>query len=388
MDKEEKQIINGIYFDIFKIIQEKSNSKYKLISPVDNVFGTKNQNGSWNGMVGQISRKEADFGFVPLYVTAERLKYIDFSTPLKFPQIKFLIKAPKERSSFDSIVRPFTFQTWLTIILSTFIFGLILYEVIRLDSDFTENKQNWSIMKVYWFLFGTFTCKGENLNSINGFSAKCIIGIWWLSVVVLVSSYSGTLKSSLAYPHFERVPTTFHKLAIAIRRKEYSCGIMHGSAITDYILKSRSGVARILADDIRSNNNFINEHNEILSRIMNSRFAFIDSLPYFENLIKYENYDQEKFLLSEDSLVTFSEAYGLKKNFSYKAKINVIISRLHAAGIVNKENYFQNNNLEDIQASDARSLIIEDLMSPFILLILGYVLSIICFILELFISKL
>jgi hypothetical protein len=46
--------------------------------PSDNFFGTPNENGSWNGMIGMLHRGEADFAVAKFVMSPARLQAVDF----------------------------------------------------------------------------------------------------------------------------------------------------------------------------------------------------------------------------------------------------------------------------------------------------------------------
>ena len=59
---------------LFKIIATKLNCSWNIIPTVDGLFGTKNDDGSWNGVVGMLERGELDLTLADLAVTSDRSK--------------------------------------------------------------------------------------------------------------------------------------------------------------------------------------------------------------------------------------------------------------------------------------------------------------------------
>ena len=54
----------------------------------------KDENGSWNGIIGELVRSEADLGLAPLTITAKREMEIDFSHAFMETGISLMIKRP------------------------------------------------------------------------------------------------------------------------------------------------------------------------------------------------------------------------------------------------------------------------------------------------------
>ncbi|XP_023210113.1 glutamate receptor ionotropic, delta-2-like, partial [Centruroides sculpturatus] len=275
------------------------------------------ENGTWTEMVGRVTRKEADMTIVPLYITLDRYSAVEFSTSIAFQSTVFIVKAPEMISNWKSIVAPFSFMIWIFIIVTVIVFGLVLHKVIERDLTAQDIQVYWPRHKVFWNLFCTFLYKGMNLNSIKKFRSRFLIGIWWLSILVLVSSYSGTLMSFMTYPLHKPVPKTFDELAAFVIKGEYSCGTSGKSALWLSILNSKLKTAEILRDNIIRNDNFL-EASRAMERVEQEHFAFIQNSYLVRKLIRKE--DLHKYVISSDSFAVFSEAYGMKKNFSYSKK--------------------------------------------------------------------
>ncbi|XP_067131597.1 ionotropic receptor 21a-like [Centruroides vittatus] len=168
---------------------------------------------------------------VPLYITLDRYSALEFSTAIAFQLTVFVVKAPEIISNWKSIIAPFSITIWILIIVTVIIFGLVLHKVIERDLTAQDMEIYWPRNKIFWSLFSTFLNKGMNLDSIKKFRSRFLIGIWWLSILVLVSSYSGTLMSFMTYPLPKPVPKTFDELADFVNKGEYSCGTSGKSAL-------------------------------------------------------------------------------------------------------------------------------------------------------------
>ena len=55
------------------------NFSYEIRVVKDGRFGSMDSNGEWNGIMGEIVRREADIAIAPLTITSKREKYVDFS---------------------------------------------------------------------------------------------------------------------------------------------------------------------------------------------------------------------------------------------------------------------------------------------------------------------
>lgn len=100
--------INGQYFtfdqlygyciDLARLICEKKleiKCRFRLVK--DNAYGSKLANDqSWNGMIGELVRHEADLAVAPLTITSQRESVVDFSKPWMNLGISILISKPEK----------------------------------------------------------------------------------------------------------------------------------------------------------------------------------------------------------------------------------------------------------------------------------------------------
>ncbi|XP_067121496.1 glutamate receptor ionotropic, delta-2-like [Centruroides vittatus] len=313
MDEFENQITNGQYFHVFNAVHQKLGFRYILAKPVDD---------TWNEMGVKLQKKEADMAYISLFMTYDRFSVMDFSSPLMCPSVSFIVKAPEKFPNWSSIIKPFTIQIWIVLFFTSLGFGLILHKVIEHDFIADEIKIYWPRRKIFWNLFCTFVYEGIQLNDIRRFPSRLLIGIWLLSVFVLISSYSGTLMSFMTYPTIEPVPKDFDELAKAVQRGEYSCGIAPATAIWNTIKVSKSGNAKILRDHIIENNNLVKSA-EAVKLVLQKRFAFIAVLKFLK-LFFIKEKEMYKYTISDDTLFTFVEAYPMRKKFPMKENVSMV----------------------------------------------------------------
>ena len=64
--------VTGYFIDVVNILQRSLGFEFEFVPNRDGFWGSKNTNGSWNGMVGMVFRGEADLIGCPLSITLER----------------------------------------------------------------------------------------------------------------------------------------------------------------------------------------------------------------------------------------------------------------------------------------------------------------------------
>ncbi|XP_023237808.1 glutamate receptor ionotropic, delta-1-like [Centruroides sculpturatus] len=305
---------------------------YEIIEPVEKVFGIKLDNGSWNGLIGRIQRKEADVSAISLYVTYDRFQVVKLTACVSGSRVLFVVSRPKQLSKLTTIIRPFSFEV---------------------RSEINQDK-----------------CT----------SSRIVIGIWLLMTTVLISAYSGVLFSYMTYPAYEKVPTTIEELSNAVKNHEYSCGTLSISAIKSMMMNAPKGMVSILGDYIRKNpDKSFPTINEGIEYTLQYKHAHI--LP--EGIINFLPIGQKGVLvISEDSFLTYTTVFPMKKQFQFEKTFNKRISRLRDNGIYQK---LKQNDMPAEGSSNKEtyySLSIEDISSALILLLCGYSISVIILLVE------
>ncbi|XP_067127530.1 glutamate receptor ionotropic, delta-1-like [Centruroides vittatus] len=354
--------------------------------PVENKCIHKEKNEKFSGSFGKVANNMADITFSKFFITYDLFHATEFSSFVAVRSISFIIKQ-EEAFSWQSIIKPFAFQIWLTIFVSTALSALFLTCVIYYDKRKNETGKIWTRNKTIWFMFASITNQGGDLKKIVGIPSRLTVGIWILAVFVLTASYSGCLMAFETTPVLETVPTSFHELASAVKNGEISCGTWDQGAIYTFILNSKFGDAKIIKDHIVLNNNFFDIRNDeiAISKLQNGRFALIADR---YELTQYASLLKGKWFVSDDSIVTFIGAYAIRKGFPYKKDLDTTIIRLYEAGIID---YIYKVNTDQCVENDVgsyKSLDLEELLGAFILVVIGYITSVVIFILEINVGRL
>lgn len=82
----------------------------------DGQYGAENPEvkGGWDGMVGELVRKEADIAIASMTITSERERVIDFSKPFMSLGISIMIKRPvKQKPGVFSFLNPLSKEIWV-----------------------------------------------------------------------------------------------------------------------------------------------------------------------------------------------------------------------------------------------------------------------------------
>ncbi|XP_067127524.1 ionotropic receptor 21a-like [Centruroides vittatus] len=359
---------------------------YEVAKPIqDKVIG-RNELGEYTGCFGQVVKSEADILFKRIFLTYDRIQVSDFSTAVSTHPNTFLLLVPKMKFSWNALFRPFSFQVWLLIFASFITSGFALYFMIRAYYKIIGKAFGLSFRKIFWFLFSTLSNQESNiLSQVNHYSLRLTIGSWLLAVLVLLSSYSGCLVSFLTASEEQSIPKTFHQLASAVKNGDYECGIYANVAVRTFLMESKTEDGSILKEHLTFNNNYFTEMDVVVRHLQNRRLAIISTK---SKLKKLKQQLRGNVFISDDTLLIFSSAFAMNKEFSYKRELNTIISNWISTGVTDKIYGLKNDADEEIPVQAIHPLKLEELGGAFILLLIGYALSFSSLISELLIAKL
>ncbi|XP_049886195.1 glutamate receptor 1-like isoform X1 [Pectinophora gossypiella] len=225
----------GFCVDLAKMLADKLEIKYELRLVKDGKYGNENPKivGGWDGMIGELIRKEADISVAPLTVTLEREAVVDFSKPFLSFDIKPSKKVTKDSGAIFSFLHPLSKEIWLCVIFSVFAVSVVLFLVSRFSpyewrvvsysdtpsseqADVSSNKttvvNEFSFWNSMWFSLGSFMQQGSDITP-RSFSGRIVGSVWWFFTLIMISSYTANLASYLTLARISEPTQSYGKIA-------------------------------------------------------------------------------------------------------------------------------------------------------------------------------
>ncbi|XP_030021689.2 glutamate receptor 1 [Manduca sexta] len=224
----------GFCADLTKMLSDKLEIKYEFRLVKDGKYGNENPKvvGGWDGMIGELLRKEADVVIAPLTVTLERETVVDFSKPFLSFDVKHSKSIFKDAATIFSFLHPLSKEIWLCIIFSILAVTVVLFLVSKFSpyewravsfsdsqsehSEGTTTKttvvNEFSFWNSMWFSLGSFMQQGSEITPRSA-SGRIVGSVWWFFTLVVISSYTANLASYLTITRIqEPIPPTFTKI--------------------------------------------------------------------------------------------------------------------------------------------------------------------------------
>ncbi|CAH1371106.1 hypothetical protein MTP99_012595 [Tenebrio molitor] len=98
---------------------------------VRGTWGYKNNESKWSGMIGELTRNEADIGGTALFLTSDRIEIIDYIAMTTPTRSKFIFRQPKLSYVANVFTLPFDGLVWASTCALLLIMTMVLYVVVK-----------------------------------------------------------------------------------------------------------------------------------------------------------------------------------------------------------------------------------------------------------------
>ncbi|KAK6643824.1 hypothetical protein RUM43_000087 [Polyplax serrata] len=166
---------------------------------VDTVWGLKQENGSWTGLVGDLQRGDSIISTSPIFMTKERLQVIEYYANVNPTQAKFIFKSPPLSHAKNIYTLPFATMVWVCC------FGLVLIACIALyialKSEGTTDTihiklSNVPISDIILYNIGAICQQGTIAFTLHP-AGRIIILFVYISYMFLYNSYCASIVAIL-----------------------------------------------------------------------------------------------------------------------------------------------------------------------------------------------
>ncbi|ESO99692.1 hypothetical protein LOTGIDRAFT_173635 [Lottia gigantea] len=217
------------------------NFTYEFVEPEDNQWGNF-VNGSWDGLVGQLLRREVDMAVAELTLTTERESVVDFVLPQFFTQGLGLVfqKDDTSNKGWMNILQPLQSTVYYTILAATVGFSLLMY-VMERSNPLNQQAQPppkslkmeiWNVSNLFVSVIGCSFLGSDGLRP-RTCAGRLLTFALWLFCVVMAATYSGNLTASLTV---RRENKPFSTLAELVELEDWKWGV-HPSTLSATILQ-------------------------------------------------------------------------------------------------------------------------------------------------------
>ena len=327
----------GYAIDLIDELSMLLNFKYEIRIAKDRKYGSEQPDGSWNGMIGEVLRDEADLAIVDLTITRKREKVVDFTLPFMTTGVSILfLKPQKVESSLFGFLSPFTISVWIWLCLATALISMIFFLCGRLSPYEWDNPfpckedlpilmNECSVKNSFWFTVGSLMQQGSDV-APKSMSTRVIGAVWYFFTLIIVASYTANLAAFLT---IEVVSYPFNDATELASQKKIQYGCSGGGSTRLSFRDSPDPILRKLSENMEKNQAvFVKDNTEGKDRVLAGNYAFFMEAAAIEYAVERVcNFTQIGGLLD-------SKGYGIatKKNSPIRHELSRGILKLQEKG--------------------------------------------------------
>ncbi|KAL5283566.1 hypothetical protein ACFFRR_006054 [Megaselia abdita] len=429
------KITGGRDHRLLEIIADKMNFQFDYVPPDEEIQGTFAENETeFTGGLGMVQSGKADFFLGDVSLSFERKQAVEFTFFTLADSGSFVTHAPRRLNEAFVVLRPFRIDVWPYVIFTVIVSGPMLYFIITIPkmfnriprdieiypeyiSEITGYGRNKKILvivkeeplpkdlfnKCIWFTLQLFL-KQSCSEPYHGYRARFLVIVYWIAATyVLAYVYAAQLTSQFAKPAKEPAIKSLYRLEHVMRYEKYKLYVENGSLSHEMLEKSNTSDVLVKIYSLmqnqpgpKDNKYFVDSTKSGLDLIVRGTDKEVVIAGRETLLYNIRKFGIHNFQIS-DKLFTRYSAIAVQIGCPYIERLNSIIMRLFEGGILDKitndeydklsltseeqvSTHELNNEVkpkhESQSLQEISSLNLRMLQGAFLLLLTGYVLSI------------
>ena len=240
---DKNQGLKGYCIDLLESIAapERMDFDYEIVVSKNRAYGSKLENGTWTGVVGDLISGEIDISVATLTMTTEREEVIDFVAPY-FDQsgISILLRKKQPKQSifkFMTVLKP---EVWLGILAAVFIVAILIWALDRFSpysyynnkEAYPEGARDFTLGESLWFSLTSLTPQGGG-ECPKALSGRVLVAAYWLFIVLMLATFTANLAAFLTV---ERMQTTVQSLEELARQSRINYTVMTASPYMEHFV--------------------------------------------------------------------------------------------------------------------------------------------------------
>ncbi|XP_071954410.1 glutamate receptor ionotropic, NMDA 3A-like [Antedon mediterranea] len=319
----------GLCVDLLNDISRDLEITYELYLVADKNHGAL-ENGSWNGMVGDLLYGKADIAISSFSITLERSEVIDFTAPFFHSGFSALVAKKKRELTFGAFLAPLDGYVWMTIFMSAIVisFAITVFEWVSpygLHPGGRNRKYIFGFPSALNITFAILFCHTVRTKPPKCMTSRTLLNMWGGFSVIFFASYTANLAAFLAGQMSYLQIDGIHDPKLRNPTGEINIGTVTGSSIQSYLARLNPGLDRFMDD-------FVQPSTE--QAIQSLRNGDIDVFLYDSPIIDYRmSNDPDCKLVSVGS--SFGEegfGIGLPKGSTLKTPLSTILLQYEMDG--------------------------------------------------------
>ena len=195
----------GLLINLLKMLEVDVGFKSELHIVRQGTYGSRNKTtGEWSGVIGELTRGEADVALADLTISQSRSHVVDFSHPFILSGLAVMVAVKKTRMNWlDPFLQPYSPGLWIALVITINVVIVVLWLIDRLSplgyrrrSTAAGNKKIlFSLSASLWYTWGTiFHVDGAEARPKSP-SARVITVCFAFAMTIMTTSYTACLAA-------------------------------------------------------------------------------------------------------------------------------------------------------------------------------------------------
>lgn len=327
-----------------------------------NMYGYKNENGSWEGVIGDLAVKQADISYSSIAVNLERCEVAEFSETYGIDPSSLLVSKSKRIPPWEALAT--IYQVY--VLLSIIVMLVILNAIAKLLQLFTMKGNDFSPVALN--LFGVLF--QVSVQQPNGNSLRILFFVWVYFSLVIGAIYTGAIVSVLTIPSYYPDIKDLEELdqfEIAIRGHRFYRAFFDEKS-NDVLLSlfERYQIGGSYEETL----NMMQRGDKIA--MISTKYV----IEYYARKMKSCSSCSEEFHLLKESLGILIRSVAFPKGSPYIMRVSELIIRMRESGLLSKWRSDEIEQALDVKVCDTecnsnKVISLEDLQLNFYVLFVG-----------------
>ncbi|XP_076049357.1 uncharacterized protein LOC143030037 [Oratosquilla oratoria] len=320
--------LDSLDYRMVDSISRTLNFTFEYRMPSDGEWGQSTPSGNWTGTVGTLQHHLADFSCILAWMES-RYAVVEYSRIYSTEPLVMIMSKPKALPQWQALVRPFEAETWVAILVTVGVVGLVLWtlqrgwswvsgrKVVKLD---TAVLQVWAIL-----LEDPPTSQPSNV------SGQMIIGWWWVYCMLVTIVYKSALTAHLTIPG--KSPT-IDSLEQLLEQDHWTWGFepTYGSG-WQYFKTSTNPTIKSIFEGFQ-----VKVFEDQMNQVLAGRHAFLTWKYYIQYRIaaRYTNaFGYTPIYKAKQEYLNYGGyGWGFRKGAPFRKRLDEMTQRLVQAGLI------------------------------------------------------
>ncbi|KAL1487307.1 hypothetical protein MTO96_008090 [Rhipicephalus appendiculatus] len=194
--------VRGVCGEMLKAIASSLRTNYTIAFPPDSYWGLRKADGNWTGVLGMLQRDEADLAASVINPTSEKRDVaVETETILPIELMILAGRLSKHSSNIFGIIQVLTWEVWLlfgcSMVLSALLWSFSDWVHWGVGGVSTHRSMFVQAFGSHFWSFVESSCLEASTSTPKRFSARVVVGTFWLLVIVVTTVVAGQMKAMM-----------------------------------------------------------------------------------------------------------------------------------------------------------------------------------------------